>query len=124
MPKPKTANLKVVQMNLIMWLATIGLPMTHQIFGATCSCMRAATVEMDYQDNFPYGYPYQFARGPGAVPYAMSSSQIAPLVDLTANTCTFGPCISSSVGPGGAGRSSAGVGIAVNITPPGSVEVS
>jgi len=89
-----------------------------------CSCMHAVTVEMDYQDNFPYGHPYQFARGPGAVPYVMSSSQITPLVDLTANTCTFGPCISSSVGPGGAGRSSAGVGIAVNITPPGSVEVS
>ena len=105
-------------MNLIMWLATIGLPMTHRIFGATCRCMLAAT-----RDGLPgllaVWLSYQFVRGPGAVPYTMSSSQIAPLVDLTANT--FGPC---NVGPGGAGRSSAGVGIAVNITPPGSVKVS
>jgi len=31
LPKPKTANLKVVQMNLIMCLAAIGLPITHLI---------------------------------------------------------------------------------------------
>jgi len=96
-----------------MWLATIGLPM---------KLYAMQRQEMDYQDYLLYGYPYQFARGPGAVPYAMSSSQITPLIDLTANR--FGPCISSQSSVGGAGRSSAGVGIAVNITPPGSVEVS
>ena len=52
-----------------------------------------------------------------AVPYAIPPNQRSPmlLVDLTASTVTFGTCISSNCGS--SSRSSAGVGIAVNITP-------
>ena len=79
---------------------------------------------MEYGDYLGYSYPYQYPSGPSAVPYAIPPNQRppVPLVDLTASTVTFGPCISSNCGS--SGRSSAGVGIAVNITSPGSAEVS
>jgi len=32
--------------------------------------------EVDYRDYLEYGYSYQYAHGPGAVPYAMSSKHI------------------------------------------------
>ena len=77
---------------------------------------------MEYRNYLGYGYPYQYSGGHSAVPYFMSPHQRppVPLVDLTAST--FGPCSSSSCGS--SSHSSAGVGIAVNITPPGSAEVS
>ena len=46
-------------------------------------------------DYLGYGYPYQYNSGPSAVPYCMSPKQRSPvpLVDFTASTMTFGPCV-------------------------------
>ena len=85
-PKPKSANPKAVQMNLIMWLQlSLGFPFFDttwmQLLTITeseqfcCCCF----FFMEYRDYLGYSYPYQYPSGPSAVPHAIPPNQRSPV---------------------------------------------
>ena len=70
-PKPKSANPKAVQMNLIMWLQLLlGFPF---LAPRECSCYGERFFVMEYRDYLGYGYPYQCSSGHSAVPYVIGA---------------------------------------------------